>query len=161
MFIIEKLTVHTTEDIGTFPVTLKLVPCTTTRGQHCSAPPRHRLNQISHIVSWYCSPFLLQHLVELIEVVAGAHVYPADPIGVQWDSNSPIWKAMEAHWCCSAQNIIILQIQRFCMSIVKAREKHWSHSNCSSVLLASLFHILLFLLWNCDIMTQTHYNYRK
>jgi hypothetical protein len=25
---------------------------TTTRGQHCSAPPRHRLNQISHIVSW-------------------------------------------------------------------------------------------------------------
>jgi hypothetical protein len=47
---------------------LKLVPCmTTTRGQHCSAPPRHILNQISHIVSWYCSPFLLQHLAELIE----------------------------------------------------------------------------------------------
>jgi hypothetical protein len=39
----------------------------TTRGQHCSAPPRHRLNQISHIVSWYCSPFLLQHLAKLIE----------------------------------------------------------------------------------------------
>ena len=53
---------------STLPVTLKLVPCiTTTRGQHCSAPARHRLNQISHIVSWYCSPFLLQHLAELIE----------------------------------------------------------------------------------------------
>ena len=38
-----------------------------------------------------------------VEVVAGAHVYPADPIGVQWDSSSAIWKAMEAHWCCSAQ----------------------------------------------------------
>jgi hypothetical protein len=34
---------------------------------------------------------------DLMEVVAVAHVYPADPIGVQWDSNSPIWKAMEAH----------------------------------------------------------------
>jgi hypothetical protein len=77
MFIIEKLTVHTSEDkkikvslsqFSTLPVMLKLVPCmTTTRGQHCSAPPRHRLNQISHIVSWYCSPFLLQHLAELIE----------------------------------------------------------------------------------------------
>ena len=77
---------------------------------------------------------------DLMEVVAGEHVYPADPIGVQWDSNPPIWKAMEAHWCCSAQNIIILQIQRFCMSILKARERHWSNSNCSSVLLASLFH---------------------
>jgi hypothetical protein len=77
MFIIAKLTVHTLEDkqkkvslsqFSTLPVTLKVVPCmTTTRGQHCSAPPRHRLNQISHIVSWYCSPFLLQHLAELIE----------------------------------------------------------------------------------------------
>jgi hypothetical protein len=69
---------------------------TATRGQHCSAPPWHRLNQISHIVSWYCSPFLLQHLAELIEVVAGAHVYPADPMGVQWDRPA-IWKVMEAH----------------------------------------------------------------
>jgi hypothetical protein len=32
-----------------------------------------------------------------VEVVAGAHVYPADPIGVQWDSSPAIWKAMEAH----------------------------------------------------------------
>jgi hypothetical protein len=111
MFIIETLIVHTSEDkykkvslsqFSTLPVTLKLVLCmTTTRGQHCSAHPRHRLNQISHIVSWYCSPFLLQHLAELIEseveVVAGAHVYPADPICVQWDSSAAIWKAMEAH----------------------------------------------------------------
>jgi len=30
---------------STLPVTLKLVPCmTTTRSQHCSTPPRHRLN---------------------------------------------------------------------------------------------------------------------
>jgi hypothetical protein len=68
------------------------------------APPRHRLNQISHIVSWYCSPFLLQHLAELIDgldgidgVVTGAHVYPAHPMGGQWDSSPAIWKAMEAH----------------------------------------------------------------
>jgi hypothetical protein len=77
MFIIEKLTVHTSEDkqkkvslsqFSTLPVTLKLVPCmTTTRGQHCSTPPRNRLNQVSHIVSWYCPPFLLQHLAELFE----------------------------------------------------------------------------------------------
>ena len=77
MFIIEKITVYTSEDklkkvslsqFSTLPVTLKLVPCmTTTRGQHCSAPPRHRLNQICYIVSWYCSPFLLQHLAKLIE----------------------------------------------------------------------------------------------
>ena len=32
-----------------------------------------------------------------VEIVAGAHVYPADPIGVQWDSSPTIWKAMEAH----------------------------------------------------------------
>jgi hypothetical protein len=32
-----------------------------------------------------------------VEVVVGAHVYPADPIGVQWDSSPAIWKAMEAH----------------------------------------------------------------
>jgi hypothetical protein len=32
-----------------------------------------------------------------VEVVAGAHVYPADPIGVQWDSSPAILKAMEAH----------------------------------------------------------------
>jgi hypothetical protein len=31
------------------------------------------------------------------EVVAGAHVYPADPIGVKWDSSPAISKAMEAH----------------------------------------------------------------
>ena len=48
---------------------------------------------------------------------------------------------------------------RFFMIILKAREKNWSHSNCSSVLLASLFHFCLFLLWTCDIMIQTHYNY--
>ena len=80
---------------------------TTTRGQHCSAPPRDRLNQISHIVSWYCSLFLLQHFAE-VEVVAGAHVHPADPIGVQWDSNPAISKAMEAHWCCYAQGSPLL-----------------------------------------------------
>ena len=28
-----------------------------------------------------------------MEVVAGAHVYPADPIGVQWDSSPATWKA--------------------------------------------------------------------
>jgi hypothetical protein len=32
-----------------------------------------------------------------VKVVAGAHVYPADPIGVQWDSSPTIWKATEAH----------------------------------------------------------------
>jgi hypothetical protein len=32
-----------------------------------------------------------------VEIVAGGHVYPADPIGVQWDSSLAIWKAMEAH----------------------------------------------------------------
>jgi len=32
-----------------------------------------------------------------VKLVASAHVYPADPIGVQWDSSSAIWKAMEAH----------------------------------------------------------------
>jgi hypothetical protein len=32
-----------------------------------------------------------------VEVVTGTHVYPADPIGVQWDSSSAIWKVMEAH----------------------------------------------------------------
>ena len=77
MFIIEKITVYTSEDklkkvslsqFSTLPLRLKLVPCmTTTRGQHCSAPPRHRLNQICYIVSWYCSPVLLQHLAKLIE----------------------------------------------------------------------------------------------
>jgi hypothetical protein len=30
-----------------------------------------------------------------VEVVAGAHVYPTDPIDVQWDSSPAIWKAME------------------------------------------------------------------
>jgi hypothetical protein len=29
-----------------------------------------------------------------VVVVAGAHVYPAHPIGVQWDSSPAIWKAM-------------------------------------------------------------------
>ena len=33
---------------------------------------------------------------DLMEVVAGAHVYPADSIGVQWNSNLPIWKDLEA-----------------------------------------------------------------
>ena len=61
---------------------LKLVPCMAiTRGQHCSAPPRHRLNHNSHIISWYCSPFLLQHLAALIEGLTWglslAQVYPA------------------------------------------------------------------------------------
>jgi hypothetical protein len=32
-----------------------------------------------------------------VEVVTGAHVYPADPIGVQWDSSPAIWKVIEAH----------------------------------------------------------------
>jgi hypothetical protein len=32
-----------------------------------------------------------------VEVVAGAHIYQADPICVQWDSSQAIWKAMEAH----------------------------------------------------------------
>jgi hypothetical protein len=32
-----------------------------------------------------------------MEVVAGSHVYPVDPIGVQWNSSPVIWKAMEAH----------------------------------------------------------------
>ena len=50
------------------PVTLKLVPCmTTTSGQDCSTPTLHRLNQFSNIISWYYSPFLLQHLAELTE----------------------------------------------------------------------------------------------
>ena len=35
-------------------------------------------------------------------------VYPADPIGVQWDSSPAIWKAMEAHYCCSAQGSSLL-----------------------------------------------------
>jgi hypothetical protein len=30
-------------------------------------------------------------------VVVGAHVYPTDLIGVQWDSSPAIWKAMEAY----------------------------------------------------------------
>jgi hypothetical protein len=38
-------------------------------------------------------------------------------IGVQWDSNPAIWKALWPHWCCSAQNIIILQIKRKQISI--------------------------------------------
>jgi transposase len=47
---------------------LKLVPSmTTTRGQHCSAPPRHRLIKFLTLFFWYCSPFLLQHLAEFIE----------------------------------------------------------------------------------------------
>jgi hypothetical protein len=37
------------------------------RDEILSAPTRHSLNQFFHFVSWYCSPFLLQHLVELIE----------------------------------------------------------------------------------------------
>jgi hypothetical protein len=42
----------------------------------------------------------LVHVVDRgseVEVIAGAHVYPADPIGVQWDSNLAIWKAMTTH----------------------------------------------------------------
>jgi chitinase len=34
-----------------------------------------------------------QKFALLLEV----HVYPADLIGVQWDSSPAIWKAMEAH----------------------------------------------------------------
>jgi hypothetical protein len=30
-----------------------------------------------------------------VKVVAGALVYPVDPIGVQWDSSPAIWKAIE------------------------------------------------------------------
>ena len=88
---------------STLPVTLKLVPCmTTTRGQHCSTPPRHRFNQFSNIISWYCSPFLFQHLTDVdrgsaVQVDAGAHVYLNGPKGVQSDSNPAIWKAMVAH----------------------------------------------------------------
>jgi hypothetical protein len=37
------------------------------------------------------------HRGSKVEVVAGAQVYPADPIGVQWDSSQAIWKAIEAH----------------------------------------------------------------
>jgi hypothetical protein len=29
-----------------------------------------------------------------VKLVASAHVYLADIIGVQWDSSAPIWKAM-------------------------------------------------------------------
>jgi hypothetical protein len=32
-----------------------------------------------------------------MKVVAGALVYPVDPIGVQWNSSPAIWKAIEAH----------------------------------------------------------------
>jgi hypothetical protein len=32
-----------------------------------------------------------------MEVAAGAHVYPVDPVGVQWDSNPAIWKAIRPH----------------------------------------------------------------
>jgi len=32
-----------------------------------------------------------------VKVVAGAPVYPVDPIGVQWDSSPAFWKAIEAH----------------------------------------------------------------
>ena len=77
MFIIEKFTVHTTEDklkksqFITDQYISGHVKVSTVYDhharQHCSAPPRHRLNQISHIVSWYCSPFMLQHLAELID----------------------------------------------------------------------------------------------
>jgi hypothetical protein len=57
---------NTMSQFSTLPVTLKLVPCmTTTRGQHCSTPPRHRLNQFSNIISWYCSPHLFQHLTDV------------------------------------------------------------------------------------------------
>jgi hypothetical protein len=50
--ILQKLSKNKSQ-FSTLQVTLKLVPCmTTTGGQHCSAPPRHRLNQISHIVYW-------------------------------------------------------------------------------------------------------------
>ena len=47
-----------------------------------------------------------------------------------------------------------LQINRFCMTISKPREKHLLHSNCSSVLLATFLLFLLFSLWTCDIMIQ-------
>ena len=71
MFIIEKLAVHTSEEKLKKKVTVQHtsghVKVSTVYDHHCSAPPRHRLNQISHIVSWYCPPFLLQHLVRLIE----------------------------------------------------------------------------------------------
>ena len=72
---------------------------TTTRGQHCSAPPRHRLNQIAFLVL-FAIPVATFGGVDRgseVEVVTGAHVYPADPIGVQWDSSPVIWKTMEAH----------------------------------------------------------------
>ena len=98
MFIIEKLTV---QRISKKKSAYQLVPCmTTTHGQHCSAPLRHRLNQ-----SNFSHCFLVLFAIPVatfgggsgMEVVAGAHVYPADPIGIQWDSSPAIWKTMEAH----------------------------------------------------------------
>ena len=73
---------------------------TATRGQHCSAPPRHRLNQIFHcFLVLFAIPVAIFGGVDRgseVEVVAGAHFYPADPISVLWDSSSAIWKAIEA-----------------------------------------------------------------
>ena len=91
MFIIEQLTVHTTEDklkpvslsqVNTFLLTLKLVPCmTTTPGQHCYA---------HFFLVLFAIPVATFGGVngwseDLMEAAAGGHVYRADPIGVQWD----------------------------------------------------------------------------
>jgi hypothetical protein len=108
MFIIEKLTVHTSEDkqrkdslsqFSTLPVTLKLVPCmTTTRRHHLLGIDSIKfLKLFLGIVLHSFATFGRVDRGSEVEVVAGAHVYPAHPIGVQWDSSPAIWKAMVAH----------------------------------------------------------------
>ena len=63
----------------------------------------HRLDQFSNIISWYCLPFLLQHLAELIEGLKWrltlVHTFIQMVLKVynRPDSNPAIWKAMVAH----------------------------------------------------------------
>jgi hypothetical protein len=48
-----------------------------------------------------------------VEVVAGAHVSQADPIGVKWDSSSAIWKTMGAHEVRTVNFSIINILSRY------------------------------------------------
>ena len=71
---------------------------TTTRGQHLLGIDSIKfLTLFLSIVLHSCCNIGGVDRGSEVEVVAGARVYPAHPIGVQWDSNSAIWKAMEAH----------------------------------------------------------------
>jgi hypothetical protein len=104
MFIIEKLTVHTSEEkqkrqFITVQHTSGHVKASTVYDHHARpAPPRIDsiifLILLLGIVLHSCCNIWRVEWGSEVEVIAVAHVYPAHPIYVQWDSSPAIWKAM-------------------------------------------------------------------